>query len=137
MRLSAIGMPALVVLVVVIVCAPGRSRADDVEEAYSINQDAMVDMSTAEFQSAADKFLKAGRMVPDYGIKDRSFRYTPTFMAAWAFEKMVNIPEACRYFRRFLKITTHADRESTKEVHAQSYIEDHCAPFPSENENRF
>src|SRR3990172_132688 len=58
-------------------------RADDVEEAYALNQEAMVDMSMAEFESAARKFLKAAALVPDYGVKDRNLRYTPVFMAAW------------------------------------------------------
>ena len=101
-------------------------RADDVEEAYALNQEAMVDMSMAEFESAARKFLKAAALVPDYGVKDRNLRYTPIFMAAWAFEKIGDEAEACRYFRRFLEIASPEDREPTKVEHAQDYLSHHC-----------
>lgn len=98
----------------------------DEEDAYALNQEAMVDMSTAEFESAARKFLEAGALVPDYGIKNRSLRYTPTFMAAWAFEKMGNGAEACRYFKKFLEIAPPEQRETTKVEHAQDYLSHHC-----------
>lgn len=101
-------------------------RADNVEEASALNQDAMVDMSMAEFESAARKFLKAAALVPDYGVKDRNLRYTPTFMAAWAFEKIGDEAEACRYFRRFLEIASPEDREPTKGEHATDYLNRHC-----------
>jgi tetratricopeptide (TPR) repeat protein len=102
--------------------------ADDVEKAYALNQDAMVDMSTAEFESAAQKFLEAAALVPDYRIKDRPLRYTPTFMAAWAFEKMGNLLKACVYYKKFLEIAPAEEREPTKAEHAQDFLNHQCSP---------
>ncbi|MBI5198208.1 MAG: hypothetical protein HZA19_06335 [Nitrospirae bacterium] len=100
--------------------------ADDVEKAYSLNQEAMVDMSMAEFGSAAGKFLEAAALVPDYQIQGRKLRYTPTFMAAWAFEKDGLREEACRYYEQFLRIAPEALREATKVEHAQDFLENQC-----------
>ena len=101
-------------------------RADEVEEAYALNQEAMADMSMAQFDSAARKFLEAATMVQDYQIKDRKLRYTPTFMAAWAFEKEGHRAEACRSYQRFLEIAPPEYREATKADHAKDYLSRHC-----------
>jgi tetratricopeptide (TPR) repeat protein len=100
--------------------------ADEVEEAYALNQEAMVEMSMAQFDSAAKKFLEAAARVRDYQIRDRNLRYTPTFMAAWAFEKEGDRIEACRYYRRFLEIAPQEHREETKADHAVDYLHRHC-----------
>jgi tetratricopeptide (TPR) repeat protein len=105
---------------------PPESRAEDTDEAFELNRDAMVDMSMAEFASAAEKFIKAASLVPDYGIKDRKLQYTPNFMAGWAFEKMGKIQDACVFFRKFLDIAPPGDRELTKTEHAQDYVDSHC-----------
>ncbi len=101
-------------------------HADGMEKAYALNQDAMVDMSMAQFKSAAEKFIQAANLVPDYQIKDQKLGYTPTFMAAWSYEKIGNVSEACRYFRRFLEIITLEEREPTKSEHAEDYLIHHC-----------
>jgi hypothetical protein len=106
--------------------APAAFGADDSDEAFELNRDAMVDMSMAEFDSAAEKFIKAASMVPDYGIKGRKLQYTPNFMAGWAFEKMGMVKNACVYFKKFLDVAPPGDRELTKTEHAQDYVDSHC-----------
>ena len=101
-------------------------RAEDTEDAYVLNQEAMVDMSMAQFEAAAEKFLEAAAMVSDYQIKNQKLRYTPTFMAAWAHEKLGNFAEACLYFREFLEISPEDERELTKVKHATDYLNDRC-----------
>jgi tetratricopeptide (TPR) repeat protein len=101
-------------------------RSDEIEEAYAINQEAMVDMSMAQFDSAAKKFLMAAAIITDYQIRGQKLRYTPTFMAAWAFEKEGHPAEACRHFRRFLEIAPQEHREKTKVDHAVDYLHRHC-----------
>jgi tetratricopeptide (TPR) repeat protein len=105
------------------------AQSDDLEkteEAYRLNEDGMTDMSMAEFESAATKFLYAAAMVPDYGITGRPLRYTPTFMAAWALEKLGRREEACRYFKKFLEIAPTDSREPSKVEHAQEYLGRQC-----------
>ncbi len=110
-----------------IICFTIKSAgADAVEEAYALNQEAMADMSMAQFDSAAGKFLEAAAMVQDYQIRGRKLRYTPTFMAAWAFEKEGHRPEACRSYQRFLEITPPEYREATKADHARDFLNRHC-----------
>jgi tetratricopeptide (TPR) repeat protein len=138
-RMKRVRMSALITLCLIaaILIATGRVRADETEEAYALNQDAMTDMSMAQFKSAAEKFIEAARLVPDYGIKDRPLRYTPTFLAAWAYEKLRNVSEACRYFKKFLEIASQLDREPSKVQHAESYIKLHCGTHPPDHDNRF
>ncbi len=102
------------------------TQAGDPEEAYALNQDAMVDMSMAQFDSAAEKFIRAADIAPDYSIKNRALRYTPNFMAAWAFEKTGKLPHACQYFKRFLEVSPPEEREQTKADHAEKYINRRC-----------
>lgn len=109
-----------------LVTVSAESRADQTEDAFELNRDAMVDMSMAEFESAAEKFIRAADLVPDYGIKGRRLQYTPNFMAAWAFEKMGKAQNACLYFKKFLDIAPLGDRELTKTEHAQEYVSSHC-----------
>ena len=107
---------------------PPVLQAGQEEEAYTLNQEAMVDMSTAKFDAAAQKFIKAAGLVSDYQIKDKPLRYTPNFMAAWAFEKTGNMAEACRYYGRFLEIAPPEEWEPTKAEHAQEFLDRHCGP---------
>ena len=116
----AMGIP------VISVAAPSEDQA----KAYALNQEAMVDMSMAQFDSAADKFIEAAELISDYKIKDQSLRYTPNFMAAWAYEKIGDAPKACRYFKKFIEVATIEDREQTKTDHAENYLGRHCRSMP-------
>ncbi len=100
--------------------------ASEADEAYGLNRDAMVDMSEAQFEQAAAKFIRAARIAPDYTIGGRPLLYTPNFMAAWAYEKLGNSEDACRYFRKFLEVAPHDTIESTKADHARDYLRGHC-----------
>ena len=100
--------------------------ADDIEKAYILNQEAMIDMSTAQFQPAAQKFIKAASIAQDYQIRGRSLVYTPIFMAAWAFEKIKDFDQSCRYFKQFLEISPVEYREETKVKHAREFLGGHC-----------
>ena len=117
---------AVLLFLAVFCAAPAGIRAEVSDEAFELNRDAMVDMSMAQFDSAAEKFIQAAALVPDYGIKGRRLQYTPNFMAAWAYEKMGKTQEACLYFRKFLDIAPLGDRELTKAEHAQEYVSSHC-----------
>ena len=83
-------------------------------------------MSMAQFDSAAEKFIQAAQIAPDYSIKDRPLLYTPNFMAAWAFEKTGKRPYACKYFKHFLDIAPTGERETSKANHAEEFISRRC-----------
>jgi hypothetical protein len=117
---------AAFLLILLWTAASFSASDEETERAYSLNQEAMIDLSTAEFPSAARKFLEAAGIVPDYGIMGRPLRYTPTFMAAWAFEKEGLREEACRTYDRFLRIAPEDLREGTKVEHARSFLNDYC-----------
>ena len=102
------------------------AHAADMDEAYGFNQDAMIDMSMAQFESAAEKFIKAASIIPDYQVRDRKLLYTPTFMAAWAFEKDGNKEKACRYYSQFLRIAPPEFREASKVDHAGDFLKTTC-----------
>lgn len=99
---------------------------DDIEQAYAYNRDGLVAMSKARFVEAIELFDHAARMAPDYHIMNRKLSYTPTFMAAWAYEKIGRKTKACEYFRRFLD-TAPADLiEADKAAHAREYLSQFC-----------
>jgi tetratricopeptide (TPR) repeat protein len=109
---------------------------EESEQAYAYNRDGLAAMSKARFEEAIDLFDRAARMVPDYQIMNRSLSYTPTFMAAWAYEKIGYNAKACEHFRRFLD-TAPSDRiEAGKAAHAREFLSQHChasgaaAPHP-------
>lgn len=102
------------------------AHAGQADEARDLNRDGMVEMSQAQFESAADKFLAAAQRVPDYGLSGGELRYTPTFMAAWAYEKIGRRSLACRYFSEFLRIASETSDEPTKLNHARDYLRQFC-----------
>jgi len=91
-------------------------------EAYQFNRTGMIDMSMAMFEEAIVEFKKASNLAQDYQIRNQSLMYTPTFMTAWAYEKIGHIQAACRYFRGFLQIAPEKYIEETKKQHANEYI---------------
>jgi tetratricopeptide (TPR) repeat protein len=127
-RAALIGLTAGVIAGWAGAAAAAGAEAD---RAYSLNQEAMAEMSQAAFESAADKFLRAAAIVPDYAIEDRPLRYTPTFMAAWAYEKLGAAARACRYYGRFLEIAPADRAEPTKLEHARAFVDQHCGRGPA------
>lgn len=91
----------------------------------------MVDMSQAAFEAAADKFLRAAAILPDYAIEHRPLIYTPNFMAAWAYEKIGDSARACRYYDRFLELAPAARAERSKLEHARAFVDQHCGSGPA------
>ena len=128
MKLSLAIVISFLILSITPVQSESGSQAgfNDVETAYALNQEAMVDMSMAQFRSAVEKFIQAASIVPDYQIRGRSLLYTPTFMAAWAFEKIKDFHQSCRYFKQFLEIAPLEYREETKVKHAQEFLSGQC-----------
>lgn len=124
MKLSLVTVISFLILSIGTV--QSETGPEDVEKAYALNQGAMVDMSTARFQSAAQKFIQAASIVPDYQIRGKSLLYTPTFMAAWAFEKIKDFSRSCRYYKQFLEIAPLEFREETKVKHAQEFLSGQC-----------
>lgn len=124
MKLSLVTVISFLILSIGTV--QSETAPEDVEKAYALNQGGMVDMSMALFRSAALKFIQAASMVPDYQIRGKSLLYTPTFMAAWAFEKIKDFSQSCRYYRQFLEIAPLEFREETKVKHAQEFLYGKC-----------
>ncbi|MHB8481520.1 MAG: tetratricopeptide repeat protein [Nitrospiria bacterium] len=104
------------------VTASGDEAAD---KAYDLNRRAMIDMSEAKFEEAADLFQEAAKLKSDYEISGKPLLYTPTFMTAWAYEKIGDRKKACDEFSLFLK-RAGVLVEPTKKEHADDFIKKHC-----------
>ena len=130
MRLVATALISFLTLFSYGFTTSGETADTNKEQAYRLNQDAMMDMNTAQFGSAAEKFIQAAALFPDYAIRSKGLLYTPNFMAAWAYEKIGDAPKACRYFKRFIEVAPIETREETKTDHAKSYLGRHCRSMP-------
>ena len=96
------------------------------DEAYGWNREGMIAMSQARFEDAIRHFLRAAELAGDYQVQGRPLVYTPVFMAAWAYEKIVKRAGACREYRRFLKVALSEKMEPTKAEHARDYLAQYC-----------
>ena len=105
---------------------PVKAGGEDVwDKAYDLNRQGMTDMSEARFEEAIVLFQEAAKLKSDYEITGKPLLYTPTFLAAWAFEKIGDRKKACGEFRLFLK-RAGSDAEPTKKEHADDFIKNHC-----------
>ena len=95
------------------------------EKAYDLNRQGMIGMSEAKFEEAIDLFQEAVKLKPDYEISGKPLLYTPTFMTAWAYEKIGDRKKTCEEFRVFLK-RAGTLIEPTKKEHAGDFIKNHC-----------
>ncbi|MBI1821692.1 MAG: hypothetical protein HY036_05950 [Nitrospirae bacterium] len=105
---------------------PVTAGGDDVlDKAYDLNRQGMIDMSEAKFEEAIVLFQEAAKLKFDYEITEKPLLYTPTFLTAWAFEKIGDREKACEEFRLFLK-RAGSHVEPTKKEHADDFIKNHC-----------
>jgi hypothetical protein len=83
-------------------------------------------MSEARFEDAIEAFDGAAKLATDYTILGRSLIYTPVFMSGWGSEKIGRTPEACKAYRRYLRIAVEHPIEPTKIDHAKAYVAANC-----------
>ncbi len=96
------------------------------ERAYELNREGMIAMSEARFTDAIAAFERAAALVDDYEILGKPLTYTPVFMAGWASEKIERTPEACKAYRRYLRLAVEHPVEPTKVEHATAYVATNC-----------
>jgi tetratricopeptide (TPR) repeat protein len=123
---SALAIAA--VISVLVWAGAGAAPASDAtrDQAYAYNRDGLTAMSKARYEEAIQLFDEAARMVPDYGILNRSLSYTPTFMLAWAAQKLGRNKVACRHFQDFLDIAPAELLEPDKATHAREFLATQC-----------
>ena len=105
---------------------PPLQRSQLEQEAYEHNRAGMLNMSMARFEEAVEEFIQAVNLAQDYGIRGGFLVYTPTFMTAWTYEKMDRMEQACRHYRKFLRIAPSQWIEASKQDHSQQYLKQYC-----------